>query len=386
MRRGNAAPHATGGYGFVTDQSASPPTMPPFWAVIPAGGAGTRLWPMSRADRPKFLLPLHGSQSLLQETAERLSVLAPAERTLVVCGPGHAAAVARQLPSLPDTNIIVEPSSKGSGPAIGLATALIAHHDQNAILGSFAADHDVRDPIAFARAVETAIVAAEDDWLVTIGITPTRPDTGYGYIERTDELVIETTTGSAFRAASFVEKPDRARAETYLASGRFLWNASMFIWRAQTLMDELARLDPDLHAGLREIVAAWCTPEQDAVAAAVWARLPASTIDEGVMERASRIAVVPASMGWSDIGDWHVLGQLATADAAGNSLGGDVLAVATTNSAAWSDTGRLIALVGLDNVVVVDTADAVLIADRSQSQTVRQVVRMLKERQREDLT
>lgn len=368
------------------DQTGAEPAAQTFWAVIPAGGAGTRLWPMSRADRPKFLLPLHGSRSLLQQTADRLTSLAPPERTLVVCGPGHAAAVARQLPSLPDRNVVVEPSPKGSGPAIGLATALIAHHDPNAILGSFAADHDVRDPIAFRRAVETAIVAARDDWLVTIGIAPTRPDTGYGYIERTDETVIETTSGAAFRAACFVEKPDRARAESYLASGRFLWNASMFIWCAQTLMDELSRLDPDLHAGLREIVAAWRTPEQDAVAAKVWARLPASTIDEGVMEHASRLAVVPASMGWSDIGDWHVLGQLAEADAAGNALRGDVIAVATTNSAAWSETGRLIALVGLDNVVVVDTDDAVLIADRSQSQTVRQVVSMLKERKREELT
>jgi mannose-1-phosphate guanylyltransferase len=221
---------------------------------------------------------------------------------------------------------------------------------------------------------------------VTIGLTPSRPETGYGYIERTDQIVVETGTGDAYRAASFVEKPDRTRAEAYLASGHFLWNASMFVWRTQTLLDELARLQPALHAGLCRVAAAWGTPDQDGVAAEVWAGLSPSTIDEGVMELAERVAVVPADMGWSDIGDWHVLGQLGEPDADGNSLQGDVVPVATTNSTAWSETGRLIAMVGLDNVVVVDTDDALLVADRARSQEVRQVVELLKERRREELT
>ena len=357
-----------------------------FWVVIPAGGAGTRLWPVSRAARPKFLLPLRGTSSLLQQTAERLASLAPPERTLVVCGPGHAAAVARQLPALPDPNVVVEPAPKGSGPAIGLAAALIARQDPDAIMGSFAADHEVDDEGAFARAVGVAIAAARAGWLTAIGLTPMRPETGFGYVERTDEVVVEGPDGVAYRAACFVEKPDRARAETYVASGRFLWNASMFVWRAQTLLEELARLQPALHAGLSRVAAAWGTPAQDEVAGEVWAGLPASTIDQGVMERAARVAIVPAAMGWSDIGDWHVLGQLGEPDAAGNSLRGDVVPVATTNSTAWSETGRLIAMVGLDNVVVVDTDDALLVADRSRTQEVRQVVELLKERRREELT
>jgi mannose-1-phosphate guanylyltransferase len=356
------------------------------WAVIPAGGAGTRLWPMSRAARPKFLLPLRGSRSLLQETAQRLAPIAPPARTLVVCGPGHAAAVARQLPNLPDANVLVEPAPKGSGPAIGLATALIARYDPDAMMGSFAADHDVRDEGAFERAVAAAVAGAGAGWLVAIGLTPSRPETGYGYIERTDEVVVTSEAGTAYRAACFVEKPDRARAEAYVASGRFLWNASMFVWRARMLLEEIARLEPVLYAGLIEVAQAWGTPRQDAVTAEVWARLPASTIDEGVMERARRVAVVPAEMGWSDIGDWHVLGQLGEPDAAGNSLQGDVVPVATTNSAAWSETGRLIAMVGLDNIVVVDTEDALLVADRSRTQEVRQVVDLLKARRREELT
>lgn len=358
----------------------------PFWAVIPAGGAGTRLWPVSRAARPKFLLPLRGTASLLQQTAARLEALAPAERTLVVCGPGHAAAVARQLPSLPDANVLVEPAPKGSGPAIGLAAALIARSDPDAIMGSFAADHEVLDAAAFARAVRVGIEAAREGWLVAIGLTPSRPETGFGYVERTDEAVVEGAEGIAYRAACFVEKPDLARAEAYVASGRFLWNASMFVWRAGTLMAEMETHQPELHGGLIRVAAAWGRPEQDAVAAEVWAGLPTSTIDEGIMERAARIAVVPCDMGWSDIGDWHVLGELGEPDLAGNSLRGDVVPVATTNSAAWSETGRLIAMVGLDNVVVVDTDDALLVADRSRTQEVRRVVDLLKARRREELT
>jgi mannose-1-phosphate guanylyltransferase len=356
------------------------------WAVIPAGGAGTRLWPVSRAARPKFLLPLHGETSLLQQTAARLAPIVPPRRTLVVCGPGHAAAVARQLPSLPDQNILVEPAPKGSGPAIGLAAAIIARQDPDAIMASFAADHAVRDQEAFTRSVQTAVAAAEEGWLTTIGLTPTRPETGYGYIERTDETVVAVASGTAFRAASFHEKPSRQQAERYVASGSFYWNASMFVWRVRTLLAELEQLQPELHAGLVKVAAAWGTPLQDHVAAEVWAELAPSTIDQGIMERSDRVAVVPAEMGWSDIGDWHVLGQLGEPDVHGNSLRGDILTVATTNSAAWSETGRLIAMVGLDNVVVVDTDDAVLVADRSLSQEVRQVVERLKEHRRDDLT
>lgn len=367
---------------------APAPLLPPsdLWAVIPAGGAGTRLWPVSRAARPKFLLPLHGDTSLLQQTAARLAPIVAPDRTLVVCGPGHAAAVARQLPTFPDQNILVEPAPKGSGPAIGLAAAIIARQDSAAIMASFAADHAVRDEAAFATAVATAVATARQGWLTAIGLTPTRAETGFGYIERTDEVVVTTATGTAYRASKFHEKPGRRQAERYLASGDFFWNASMFVWRVSTLLAELERLQPALHAALQEVAAAWGTPTQDQVAADVWAGLAAVTIDEGIMERSTRIAVVPAEMGWSDIGDWHVLGQLSAPDAAGNSLRGDVVPIATTNSAAWSESGRLIALVGLDNVVVVDTDDAVLVADRSRSQEVRQVVELLKERRRDELT
>jgi mannose-1-phosphate guanylyltransferase len=358
---------------------------PDVWAVVPAGGSGTRLWPLSRAARPKFLLPLLGRRSLLQQTADRLGAVAAPERTFVVCGPAHAAAVARQLPELPEENVLVEPSPKGSGPAIGLAAALIARQDPEAVMGSFAADHDVQDEAAFVRAVEIAVAAARRGYLVTIGLKPTRAETGYGYIERTEDAVVTTEVGSAYRATRFHEKPDQSRAEEYVASGRFLWNASMFVWRAQTLLDELARLQPDLHAGLTRIADCWDDPSVETVLAEVWAELPESTIDQGVMERAAKVAVVPAEMGWSDVGDWHGLGELIEGDALGNSVRGDLLLHESRNCVVWSETVRVVALVGLEDVVVVDTPDALLVADRRRTQEVRKVVDHLKAQRRDAL-
>ncbi|MCC7025068.1 MAG: mannose-1-phosphate guanylyltransferase [Thermomicrobiales bacterium] len=353
------------------------------WAIVPAGGSGTRLWPLSRAARPKFLLPLLGERSLLQQTISRITSLVPPERILVVCGPAHAAPVARQLPDLPEQNILIEPAPRGSGPAIALATAVIAQQDPHAIVGSFAADHEVSDLPAFDAALRTAVATARDEWLVTIGLTPTRPETGYGYIERTDEVIVATDDGASYRAARFVEKPDAAAAAEYVASGRFLWNASMFVWKADTLLGEVARLLPDLSAGVTRIAQVWGTPGQDRIAADVWATIPESTIDQGVFEKAPRVAVVPAQFGWSDVGDWNNLGDLIESDGSGNSIRGDHVQSQTRNCVVWSETGRLIALVGLDNIAVVDTDDALLVVDRRAAQEVRRIVEQLKLMRRE---
>jgi mannose-1-phosphate guanylyltransferase len=303
----------------------------------------------------------------------------------VVCGPAHAAAVARQVSDIPLSNVVVEPTPKGSGPAIGLATAIVAQHEPDAIVGSFAADHDVRDECAFTRAAAAAIEAARDDWLVTIGLTPTRPETGYGYIERTNDTVVVVGRQTAYRAAGFHEKPALDRAVAYLESGRFLWNASMFFWKATTLLVEMARLQPDLHAGVVRIAEAWGRPEQERVMTEVWSTLPESTIDQGIMERATRVAVVPAAMGWSDIGDWHGLGTLIDQDERGNSAREDHVLLEAANCAVWSETPRLVAVVGLDDVVIVDTADALLVVNRSRAQDVRRIVDVLRGRARTDL-
>jgi mannose-1-phosphate guanylyltransferase len=349
-----------------------------FWAVIPAGGSGTRLWPLSRAARPKFLLPLLGSVSLLQQTWTRLTTLTDPQHIVVVCGPAHVAAIARQLPDLPSANLIVEPVPNGTCPALALATALIASRDPDAIMGSFAADHDVAQTEQFQRAVKTAIAAARTGELVTIGLKPTRPETGYGYIERTNDPVAETPDGTAFHASRFVEKPDLQTAQSYLEAGTFLWNAGMFVWQVKALMAELERQQPAIHQGVIHIARAWETRNREKILTETWPTLPNTTIDTGIMENAERVAVVPSDMGWSDVGDWSGLGDLIQQDGLGNSVRGDLLQIETTNSVIWSETGRMVAMIGLDNIIVVDTDDALLVIDRDQAQEVKQVVDRLK--------
>jgi len=370
--------------GAFAPQPASLPA--DFWSIIPAGGSGSRLWPVSRSGQPKFLLNLiDANRSLLQQTVDRLQLVCKGHQMLVVGGPAHAAPITRQLPEIATQQIVVEPSPKGSGPAIALAAMLIAREDPTAVMGSFAADHDVKDLAAFSAAVRAAIETAREGWLVTIGIRPTRPETGYGYIERDERLLLTTPGGDAYRAAQFVEKPDLERAVAYVESGRFLWNASMFVWRVDTFLTELRTFLPDLADGLSQIVAAWGTAQQDAVMGEIWPQLEDVTIDTGIMERSERVAVVPAEMGWSDVGDWHGLGALLTHDESGNSVRGDIISTGCSNSVVWSDTGRMISLVGLDSIVVVDTADALLVADRSQAQLVRSTVTRLKELNRTNL-
>ena len=357
-----------------------------FWAVIPAGGAGTRLWPLSRAARPKFLLPLLGERSLLQQTVDRLLELTDHEHMMIICGPTHAAEIIRQLPELPTGNVIMEPFPSGTLPALALAAALIERQDPDAIMGSFAADHDVADREAFTAALRTAIVTARQGSMVTVGITPTRPETGYGYIERTDEHVLVTDSGTAFRAARFVEKPNLETATEYIESGTFLWNAAMFVWSVASFQRELLRLQPEVHAGIQTILRAWDSGERERVVAGTWAKMPDVTIDNGIMEHAELVAVVPAEMGWSDVGDWNGLGELIERDALGNSVRGDLLQIDTTNSVIWSETARMVAMVGLDSIIVVDTKDALLVVDRSKSQEVRKVVDQLKKNMRGELS
>lgn len=357
-----------------------------FWAVIPAGGSGTRLWPLSRAARPKFLLPLLGDDSLLQETWARLTTLTDPSHIIVVCGPAHVAAIARQLPDLPSANLIVEPVPNGTGPALALASALIASRDPNAIMGSFAADHGIARVDQFQRAVKTAIAAARTGELVTIGLEPTRPETGYGYIERTSDVVVEAANGTAYHASRFVEKPDLETAQSYVEAGTFLWNAGMFVWKVKSLMAELERQQPAIHEGVLRIARAWDTRHREKVLTETWPTLPNETIDTGIMENAERVAVVPAEMGWSDVGDWSGLGDLIQQDGLGNSVRGDLLQIETSNSVIWSETGRMVAMIGLDNIIVVDTDDALLVIDRDKAQEVKQVVDRLKSGNRKELS
>ena len=354
----------------------------PFYAVVPAGGSGTRLWPLSRAERPKFLLPLPGPRSMIQETVDRLKPVCDPSSIFIMTGVSHAAPVARQVPELPEEQVVIEPFARGSGPAIGLGVALAAHRDPDAIVGSFAADHYVERPDQFITTLKAAIEVAELDYLVTIGIEPRHAETGYGYIRSGEELG-EFSGLTASTVQEFKEKPDLKTAERYVASGEYVWNASMFVWKASIFMEEMRRLLPDIAAGIDEIVASWDTAVRDETLARVWSGMQDVTIDHGILERSDRVAVVPGSFGWSDLGDWHGVGTIVNqrnSEPAENVIvNADVIAVDSTNAVVFGN-GRQIAIVGLDDVIVVDTHDALLVCQRSHAQSIKSVVDHLKQR------
>jgi mannose-1-phosphate guanylyltransferase len=355
------------------------------YAVIPAGGSGTRLWPLSRAGNPKFLHPLTGtSASLLQATVARLAGLAAPATTLVVTGVAHAAAVARQLPDLPPDNILVEPAPRDSCAAIGLAAAVISERDPTAMMGSFAADQLVNDVPAFQAAVRAAVTGAAEGRLMTIGITPTRPETGYGYLR-----CGQVADGGVREVEEFAEKPSAARAAAYLRAGNYLWNASMFIWRVDVFLAELARQQPDLHAGLRRIAAAWHGPRREDRIGQIWPTLPKISVDYAVMEGAAAaglVGTVPGTFGWNDVGDFHTLGDVLSPDEVGNVVldaddtKGEVILHDSANVVVVPRSRRLIAAVGLTDIVIVDTDDALLVCPRGRAQEVKQVVDGLRER------
>jgi mannose-1-phosphate guanylyltransferase len=355
------------------------PGIEQFWAVVPAGGAGTRLWPLSRAGSPKFLLDLTGSgRSLLQETVRRLEPLV-GDRVLVVTGAAHREQVVGQLPDVAGGRIVGEPSPRDSMAAIGLAAALVEREDPDAVIGSFAADHVITSRDAFERAVALAADVARGDWLVTIAIEPTEPATAFGYVRQ--GAVVPEHAG-AFVVEEFVEKPSLEVARSYLASGDYRWNAGMFVARPRVLLDLLATWHPEFAAALRAAAA-----EPDRLEE-IWPTLPRLAIDHAVAEPAAaagRVATVPADLGWDDIGDFHSLAAVLGGGFQVLGDAGQVLAEDSTGLVVPRGD-RLVALVGVEDVVVVDTPDAVLVTTRARAQEVRRLVDRLRETGRADLT
>lgn len=375
-------------------------TSPRIHAIIPAGGAGTRLWPLSRRNRPKFLLDLTGTgRTLLQGTVARLEPVA--DSVTVVTGVAHLDAVAAQLPQVPAANLLAEPSPRDSMAAIALAAAVIAErHGRHALVGSFAADHVIADEAAFAQAVSQAALLAQEGWVVTIGIEATGPSTAFGYIHAGQNAGVAGAPDGRV-VLGFTEKPDAATAARYLASGDYRWNAGMFVVRAGVLLDHLARQRPALAAGVEQIAAAWDTPQREETLARVWPGLEKIAIDHAIAEpvaAAGGVAVVPASMGWDDVGGFDALAALVPPRRQGTAAGTavldalassgqetDVEARGSDGALVASTTGRKVTLLGVPGLVVVDTPDALLITTPEHAQEVKGVVDRLREEGRTDL-
>ena len=378
----------------------------PIHAIIPAGGAGTRLWPLSRRARPKFLLDLTGAgRSLLQGTVARLEPVAAS--ISVVTGTAHLAAVADQLPGLPRENLLAEPVPRDSMAAIGLAAAVIAaRHGRGAIIGSFAADHAIADEAAFLGAVRQAAALAGAGWVATIGIESSGPSTAFGYIHCGGPAGVPGAPDGR-RVLAFTEKPDAATAAAYLATGDYRWNAGMFVVRAGVLLDHLAELRPQLAAGIEAIAAAWDTPEREEVLAERWPALEKIAIDHAIAEPVAAsggVATVPVSMGWNDVGGFDALTELVAPRTEGPATGAGVLdgvdstdgsptdeapaevrVIGSDGALVASTSGRTVVLLGVPGVVVVDTPDALLVTTPEHAQDVKSVVDALKESGREDL-
>ncbi len=355
-----------------------------FYAVIPAGGIGSRLWPLSRADAPKFLHDLTGSgRTLLRATWERLVPIAGEERVMVVTGRAHRAAVEAQLPSLQDRNVVLESEPKDSSAAIGLAAAILEHREPGVIIGSFAADHVITDMRRFRRAVVEAIVVAEAGWIATIGIVPKEPAIGFGYIEGGDRLDVPGTS-TALSVTRFVEKPDLETARGYVESGRYVWNGGMFISRADVLLEEMAKAQPELVAGLRRLAEAWDGPDRGAVVDQVWPGLQKIAIDYSVAEPAAaagRLAVIEGDFDWDDVGDFASIAKLQSGGRGSDLaiLGENARVLADSSSGVVvTDQDRLITLIGVEDIVVVDTEGALLVTTMEHAQRVKSVVDALK--------
>jgi mannose-1-phosphate guanylyltransferase len=349
------------------------------YAVIMAGGIGSRLWPRSRGSTPKQFLDLVGAQTMLQDTVDRIEPLIPPARVLVVVSQEHVATVREQVPALPLENVVVEPGPRGTAPCIGLAAVALQQRDPQASMAVFPADHLIADAAGFRRAVAAAAQVAQDGYLVTLGVTPTQPHTGYGYIQRGDSL--EGVQGlPAYQVRRFTEKPDGSTARHFVDSGEYYWNAGIFIWRVATILAEMDRLLPRLYVELQAIAGAWDQEGCAGMLAAAWERVPQTTIDYGIMEKAARVAVLPIDVGWDDVGNWATLSALLDSDGAGNVLRGSGrhLLVGTHDTYLYASAGRLVAAVGLEGFVVVDTPDALLICPKDRAQSVREVVDRLK--------
>lgn len=356
------------------------------YAVIMAGGGGTRLWPLSRKTKPKQMLPLvEEHKTLFQTTVERLNGLFPPERILVVTVAEQAEGLREQAPEIPVENFVMEPAPRGTASVVGLAAVTLRQRDPNAVMAVLSADHFIRNRDLFHLLIRVAVDVAEKDYLVTLGITPTYPATGYGYIQR-GELIPERVIYPVYHVKKFKEKPKENEARAMLSTGDHSWNAGMFVWKAKVILAEIGRQMPELNSALEEIESASGTARSDEVIQRVWPKLKNVTVDYGIMENAEKVAVLPAGgLDWSDVGTWDALFDVFPPDMDGNiSFAGNHIAEDTHNSLVYGNRDeRLVVTIGVDDLIIVDTGDVLLVCHKDQAQKVRMIVDELKNTENE---
>ncbi len=355
---------------------------PNTYGVIMAGGGGTRLWPLSRRETPKQALRLIGDESLFQTTVARLLNFFSPENILVVTVAEQAELLKAQAPQLPDKNFLIEPAPRGTASVIGFAAAILHERNPEAVMAVFPADHFIRNRDLLYHLLRKSIKAAQADYLVTLGITPTFPATGYGYIQRGEKIPESNEEYPAYHVKRFKEKPGKAEAYEMSVRGGYSWNSGMFIWRTQTILSEIERQMPNLKTVLDRILAAPAGTERDSVIQNLWLDLESETVDYGIMENAAKVAVLPASgLDWSDVGSWDALFDVVLPnDAEGNVLiKGKHIAEDTKDTLVYgNEDGRLIVTIGVEDLVIVDSGDVLLVAKSDQAQDVRKIVARLK--------
>jgi mannose-1-phosphate guanylyltransferase len=347
-------------------------------ALIMAGGGGTRFWPRSRKARPKQFLTLTGDRSLLQSTFDRIEAQAAPDRTWLITSAAHRGEAARQLPQMPHDQLVGEPCGRDTAACVGLGAALIARRDPDAVMVVMPADHVIEPVQEFRRAVHAAEQLAREnpEALITFGIPPAFPSTGYGYIQRGEQVAARQGV-PVFRVKAFREKPEAATAEKFLASGDFFWNSGIFAWTARAIRAELQRQKPELFAALERIADAWGTPQGEAVLRREYEKLGKVSIDYAVMEGARQVLVVQAPYRWDDVGSWLALERMHPQDSGGNTVLAKHAGIRTSNCVVVGDPGTLITTIGVKDLVIVQDGDAILIADRRDEGAVKQLVEKL---------
>ncbi|MGK7369593.1 MAG: mannose-1-phosphate guanylyltransferase [Candidatus Halalkalibacterium sp. M3_1C_030] len=349
-------------------------------AVIMAGGSGTRFWPRSTKEKPKQFLKIFGDQTMLQDTVERISPVIPAERVWVITNERYIQLVKDQLPNVPDSNIIGEPVARNTAPCVASAATLLQEKDPEATMVVLPADHSITNPEKFISILETAAAKAnQDDALITIGIRPDRPETGYGYIEF-DKKSDETIKGNEVKkVVQFREKPDIKTARQFIYSGNFLWNSGMFVWKASTITGQFRKHLPKVYEQMDKLEPAVGTDRQEEAVNSFYQNCPSISIDYGIMEKAETVYVVPGEFGWNDVGSWRAVYDLREKDEQGNVIQSDTAILESSeNNLVHSENKKLIALVGVENLAVVETENAILVCNLDQSQGVKQIVEALK--------